>query len=573
MTTLRGAILAAQRLAGLGTSEPVRLELAAAVAWLATGAWSAEALAADMAAAADEGQARSLVVKRSAHRLFMLVEGHADVRVDPAHRFALDEIPADTFWRALRHAGGSEGSENDGLYVTGDPAALCPRAAASLVCSASPDGAAGVLSLAADEPAHPPSLWLSSEGCVTVCHYDMSANVLVQMLGEKTVELWPPLSAAALHVYPDSHPRARKSQADVRALASGLSPAGAADVAGALPPPAHTVLLRPGQALYIPPFYFHRVSVSRAPEGSASLNCFSPCALSRAAQHLLAPFAPSALPPLPVEPRWDRQALLLPALAHLLLRVHGALHGALLRTAREAGACAPAGLPALGDLLAQLLSSRYDFGCAPHSAPKPAGEGTPAGKEAAGGAAGRGDVGASADELLRLKRAKRRRTETAALLPPPAAAPSVDELCAQLDAFLLLRCADRPSRTARGAHGAQPCAAAGAFDLAEACDALAWHALRPHEALPTERPAAARPGAAAGAAGEQAAAAQEGAYQRGVLELVLCHVIESVVVTVLGRGAGGARDGDGLRDLLRAVRAAEAAGAGSGSSALAAPAG
>ncbi|KAJ1622535.1 hypothetical protein T492DRAFT_846229 [Pavlovales sp. CCMP2436] len=269
---MRAVIRAAQRAARLGPSEPVRLELAAARAWARSGAFAAEALAADMADVARAGGA-PLVVKRSASNLFMLVEGAEELSegVDPAHRFELAEVGVGAFWAQLRAAGrqpeaGQAGSVREGLYVTGDAATLCPRAAASLAPAGSAESASEAFGI--DGPARPPSLWLSSLGSVTVTHYDCSANILVQLLGEKRVWLWPPGAAAALFVFPDSHPRARKSRVDVasqaRQQASPRSP-GSSDAMFAAQ--GYSVLLRPGDALFIPPFYFHRVQVTHAPEG------------------------------------------------------------------------------------------------------------------------------------------------------------------------------------------------------------------------------------------------------------------------------------------------------------------
>ncbi|KAG8459016.1 hypothetical protein KFE25_006561 [Diacronema lutheri] len=534
----RRAIVAAQRAARLGASEPVRLELPVARAWVASGAWTADALAADMAAAASHVE-----VKASARGLFMLVEGGGDdARTPASHRFDLERVSTREFWRRLGSAPrGASGSEPR-VYLTGDPAALCPRAAASLASSAAPGGALGALTLDAGVAPSPPSLWLSSEGCVTVTHYDSRSNLLVQLLGEKTVELWPPLSAAELRVYPDSHARARKSQLDVGGPAARAPP---------LPPPLYTVRLCAGQALHIPPFFFHRVATSSAPRGSASLNAFSRCALSAAAEALLAPFAPHALPLLPVHPRWPRETVVLPALAHVLARVHAEMRAALVlarvRAAGESGAAAEGdgGLAPLDALLHELVRSRFgDTPLQPQPQPSP----PPSLRETDGGADARlaeqrreaaeaadtaaaEAAAAAAEAAARARRAKRRRGEAAALLAPPPPPPPLRDVCARVDAFLGF---------ATDARVEQPVA----LDLRAACAEVARRALRAYDG---------EPGGSA-PAGPPAAARQERAYQLGVAQLLVCHIAESLVVSVLGRGAGGARDGDGVRDLLAAVR-------------------
>ena len=53
---------------------------------------------------------------------------------------------------------------------------------------------------------------MGGRGSSTQAHYDVAHNVFVQLHGEKRFELRPPSAHRSLHVFPDAHPRARKSQ-------------------------------------------------------------------------------------------------------------------------------------------------------------------------------------------------------------------------------------------------------------------------------------------------------------------------------------------------------------------------
>jgi len=105
----------------------------------------------------------------------------------------------------------------------------------------------GFLSAAADFPetsGQDANIWLSESGVISNTHYDPTHGVFVQVAGEKTMELWPPDAWSKLQPYPLAHPGHRQSSAAGR-------PEG--DLAAPM-----TTKLRPGEILYIPPFWWHR---------------------------------------------------------------------------------------------------------------------------------------------------------------------------------------------------------------------------------------------------------------------------------------------------------------------------
>ena len=136
-----------------------------------------------------------------------------------------------------------------------------------------------------------PSLWMGTSGSGTQCHYDVADNIIVQLYGTKRIRIYPPsVGVYNLHVYPDAHPKARKSQVDFD-FADNLSNSSGSvrstnidDALGvsddnfsrsdenggkifqrfphyfsAIPNPAMDVILQPGDALRIPAFWFHHV--------------------------------------------------------------------------------------------------------------------------------------------------------------------------------------------------------------------------------------------------------------------------------------------------------------------------
>ena len=144
--------------------------------------------------------------------------------------------------------------------------------------------------LSSDSRACPPwlQLWAGSAGSTTQAHYDVADNCFVQVWGSKEFYLWPPSAHAALHLYPDAHPRARKSQLCIEHPDLATHP-----LAASLPPPMR-LTLQPGDALVVPAFWIHHVT---ARSGCTSLNVFSESPIKLAAAAVLQE-------PLPLHPTW-----------------------------------------------------------------------------------------------------------------------------------------------------------------------------------------------------------------------------------------------------------------------------
>lgn len=99
----------------------------------------------------------------------------------------------------------------------------------------------------------------------TQCHYDVANNIIVQLHGTKRIRCYPPsMGVYNLHVFPDNHPKARKSQVDFDYDVSKHS--NSDDMINRfphyyqnIPKPTLDVTLQPGDALQIPAFWFHHV--------------------------------------------------------------------------------------------------------------------------------------------------------------------------------------------------------------------------------------------------------------------------------------------------------------------------
>eukprot|EP00736_Rhodelphis_marinus_P013635 Rmarinus@m.987 len=140
------------------------------------------------------------------------------------------------------------------------------------------------------------NVWAGTVGAVTQMHYDEWHNLFFQLHGRKRFTLVPQRFWRELHLYPSYHPGDHMSQVDfykknkelygdAYGLVNGIQKA--------------DVILRPGEVLYVPPFYFHHV---QALEGSVGVSIFSDALDSQLKENM-------DYQPLPFDRTWDDQQL------------------------------------------------------------------------------------------------------------------------------------------------------------------------------------------------------------------------------------------------------------------------
>ena len=118
--------------------------------------------------------------------------------------------------------------------------------------------------------------WIAGAGQATPAHYDVSGNMYVQVHGRKRFVLFPPSAARYLYLFPKIHPADRSTQIDFDASIDSIqetffdfepdewSDDGCDGDAPVL------VDLRPGEVLYIPPYWFHYVAPLERGRSSSS---------------------------------------------------------------------------------------------------------------------------------------------------------------------------------------------------------------------------------------------------------------------------------------------------------------
>ena len=130
-------------------------------------------------------------------------------------------------------------------------------------------------------------LWIGPRGTITPTHNDAFHNVFVQITGSKNFLLFPPSLHRHLHIYPALHPMHQQSQIRINKTSATQNEyyANFKTWSASGPSVPLHVRLRAGEALYIPPMWYHRVE-STSP--SVSLNVWTPVA---ARQRIEAAFA------------------------------------------------------------------------------------------------------------------------------------------------------------------------------------------------------------------------------------------------------------------------------------------
>ncbi|KAK3245030.1 hypothetical protein CYMTET_45383 [Cymbomonas tetramitiformis] len=276
-------ILLAQRQNGFNSYHPVVIpRCRIAERWASSGAWQLPGLMQRLQA--------PLTAKRSRGRSFMYAElGRPESLPDSdldAHQTDLVTLEPKEFSSKILSQGTAEGDSHYYYYTT----QVGALEGGQLLRSAPeweqlvPEAGHGWGSM---DPYL--SVWIGGAGSTTQMHYDVQHNVFVQVYGTKRFWLHPPAEMTNLHVFPDAHPRARKSQINF-------------DRVDAERFPFHRRLRTPwcatlheGDALYIPAFWFHHVE---AVTPCVSLNVFSESRLKMAAARALMippPIAPGRL--------------------------------------------------------------------------------------------------------------------------------------------------------------------------------------------------------------------------------------------------------------------------------------
>jgi len=109
------------------------------------------------------------------------------------------------------------------------------------------------------------NIWMARAGATTGLHYDYSHNMFAQISGCKRFLVYKPSQIASSKMHPLLHPRNRQSQLDGhKTLENDNLEAYVAD-------------LYPGDVLYLPPYFMHRVSAFKCggDEFSISINTWS----------------------------------------------------------------------------------------------------------------------------------------------------------------------------------------------------------------------------------------------------------------------------------------------------------
>ena len=154
------------------------------------------------------------------------------------------------------------------------------------------------------------SLWFGGpRGTTTQSHYDQPHNMFVQLLGSKIFTVLPPCAIDAVYLYPDLHQRARKVQVpldditNVEQQTIGMKfPLFKRHIRNAAR--MTTVVVGPGDILYLPPFWIHGVRVEGDSEGigaAASANFFINSHVSRLKDQLFQA-------PLPFNNEWVKSS-------------------------------------------------------------------------------------------------------------------------------------------------------------------------------------------------------------------------------------------------------------------------
>lgn len=124
------------------------------------------------------------------------------------------------------------------------------------LASAMPD--LNSLRIALEGDGYAANLWMGSANITAYMHYDESHNLFAQIYGRKRFVLLPP----ECHRYFKLHPHLHSSQRNVQFDGSKIELPDlllSSMLTASKPPLAYEVSLSPGDVLYLPPFWFHRM--------------------------------------------------------------------------------------------------------------------------------------------------------------------------------------------------------------------------------------------------------------------------------------------------------------------------
>jgi len=119
-----------------------------------------------------------------------------------------------------------------------------------------------------DTPMSKNVFWLGQPNTTTSVHYDLQHNFVTQVRGTRRFMIYPPSASFSLVPHPYHHPRFRQSQLY-------YAETGGSSFWGRTTKEPVVADLEPGDLLYVPPFWWHRVeSNSKGP--SIQVNTWSP---------------------------------------------------------------------------------------------------------------------------------------------------------------------------------------------------------------------------------------------------------------------------------------------------------
>ena len=97
------------------------------------------------------------------------------------------------------------------------------------------------------------NVWMGQPRVIAHCHYDGYYNFYAQLYGTKQFTMFRPTNWPGLYPYPFLHPSHAQAQVNL----SDLSNAGTYPLTSRVE--AYSVILQPGDLLYMPPMWFHHV--------------------------------------------------------------------------------------------------------------------------------------------------------------------------------------------------------------------------------------------------------------------------------------------------------------------------